>query len=128
MDDLPFIPPDFTILAVVPVNRIFLVAFLPAGRKFYPFLVLVKVIDLAALEKSFPTLVHCPHGQHDMNMRVMSRWMRVMDGEINNHAFGNKLGVPLCGRRVFSCESSGQVVPMCWENVKLEFISRSFKY
>ena len=62
LDDLPFIPPDFTILAVVPVNRIFLVAFLPAGRKFYPFLVLVKVIDLAALEKSFPTLVHCPHG------------------------------------------------------------------
>jgi len=23
------------------------------------------------------------------------------------------LGVPLCGRRVFSCKSSGQVDPMC---------------
>ena len=25
------------------------------------------------------------------------------------------LGVPLCGRRVFSCKSSGQVDPMCRE-------------
>jgi len=26
------------------------------------------------------------------------------------------LGVPLCGRRVFSCKSSGQVDPMCeWQ-------------
>jgi len=25
------------------------------------------------------------------------------------------LGVPLCGRRVFSCKSSGQVDPMCVE-------------
>ena len=34
LDDLPFMPPDFTILLVVPVNRILLVAFPPAGRKF----------------------------------------------------------------------------------------------
>ncbi len=34
--------------------------------------------------------VHCPHGQHDMGVGV-SRRMCVMDGKINNHAFGNKL-------------------------------------
>lgn len=32
------------------------------------------------------------------------------------------LGMPLCERRIFSFESSGQVVPMCGESVKLEFI------
>jgi len=30
------------------------------------------------------------------------------------------LGMPLCERRIFSFESSGQVVPMCGESVKLE--------
>ena len=75
--------------AVVPVNRIFLVAFPPTGRKFYPFPVLVKVIDLAALGKPFSMLVHCPHSQHDMGVRVSVPF--VMDGKIHAHSFGNKL-------------------------------------
>ena len=84
-------PPDFTILLVVPVHRILLVAFPPAGQKFYPFPVLVKVINLPALWKPFPMLVHCPHSQQDMSMGIVSLRMGVMDGKINNHAFGNKL-------------------------------------
>ena len=51
LDDLPFMPPDFAILLVVPIHRILLVAFPSAGRKFYPFPVFVKVINLAALGK-----------------------------------------------------------------------------
>ena len=47
LDDLPFMPPDFAILLVVPIHRILLVAFPSAGRKFYPFPVFVKVINLA---------------------------------------------------------------------------------
>ena len=35
LDDLPFMPPDFAILLVVPIHRILLVAFPSAGRKFY---------------------------------------------------------------------------------------------
>ena len=35
-------------------------------------------------------LVHCPHGQHHMTVGIVSRWLGVMDGKINNHAFGNK--------------------------------------
>ena len=89
LDDLPFMPPDFTILAVVPVNRIFLVTFPSAGRKFYPFPVLVKVINLAALGKPFPMFIHCPHSQHDMSVRVSVPF--VMDGKIHAHSFGNKL-------------------------------------
>ncbi len=54
LDDLPFMPPDFAILLVVPIHRILLVAFPSAGRKFYPFPVFVKVINLAALGKPFP--------------------------------------------------------------------------
>jgi len=91
LDDLPFMPPDFTILLVVPVHRIFLVAFQPAGWQFYPFPVLIKVINLAAFGKPFPMFVHCPHGQQDMGVGIMSRRMGVMDSKISNHAFGNKL-------------------------------------
>ena len=89
LDDLPFMPPDFAILLVVPIHRILLVAFPSAGRKFYPFPVFVKVINLAALGKPFPTLIHCPHGQHDMGVWVSVPF--VMDGKIHAHSFGNKL-------------------------------------
>ena len=91
LDDLPFMPPDFTILLVVPVNRILLVAFPSAGRKFDPFPILVKVINLAALGKPFPMFVHCPHSEQDMGVGIVSRRMGVMDCKISNHAFGNKL-------------------------------------
>jgi len=89
LDDLPFMPPDFTILLVVPVNRILLVAFPPAGRKFYPFPAFIKVINLAALGEPFPMFVHRPHGQHDMSVRVSVPF--VMNGKIHAHSFGNKL-------------------------------------
>ena len=91
LDDLPFMPPDFAILLIILVNCILLVAFPPAGRKFHPFPILVKVINLAALGKPFPMFVHCPHGQQDMGVGVVSWRMGVMDGKINNHTFGNKL-------------------------------------
>ena len=91
LDDLPFMPPDFAILLVVPIHRILLVAFPSAGRKFYPFPVFVKVINLAALGKPFSMFVHCPHSEHDMGVGIVSRRMGVMDCKISNHAFGNKL-------------------------------------
>ena len=91
LDDLPFMPPDFAILLVVPIHRILLVAFPSAGRKFYPFPVFVKVINLAALGKPFSMFVHCPHSQQDMGVGIVSRRMGVMDCKISNHAFGNKL-------------------------------------
>ena len=87
LDDLPFMPPNFTILLVVPVNRIFFMAFPPAGRQLYPFPILVKVINLAALGKPFPLFVHCPHSQQDMGVGIVSRRMGVMDGKVSNHAF-----------------------------------------
>ena len=91
LDDLPFMPPDFAILLVVPIHRILLVAFPSAGRKFYPFPVFVKVINLAALGKPFSMFVHCSHSEQDMGVGIVSRRMGVMDGKISNHAFGNKL-------------------------------------
>ena len=91
LDYFPFMPPDFTIFLVVPVNRILFMAFPPAGRQLYPFPILVKVINLAALGKPFPMFVHCPHSQQDMGVGIVSRRMGVMDGKVSNHAFGNKL-------------------------------------
>ena len=124
LDDLPFMPPDFTILAVVPVNRIFLVTFPSAGRKFYPFPVLVKVINLAALGKPFPMFIHCPHSQHDMSVRVSVPF--VMDGKIHAHSFGNKLliaeipdkGGVLVGRYL---SGDGKHPPPCKLGVPLFF-------
>ena len=49
-----------------------LVAFPPAGWQLYPFPVLVKVINLAALGKPFPMFVHCPHSEQDMGVRIVS--------------------------------------------------------
>ena len=91
LDDLPFMPPNFTILLIVPINRILLVAFPPTRWQLYPFPIFVKVINLVALGKPFPMFVHCPHRQQDMGVGIVSRRMGVMDGKINNHAFGNKL-------------------------------------
>ena len=48
---------------------------------------MVQRVNLAALGKPFPMFVHCPHGQHDMGVGIVSRRMGVMDGKINNHAF-----------------------------------------
>ena len=61
------------------------------GWQLYPFPILIKVINLAALGKPFPMFVHCPHSEQDMGVGIMSRRMGVMDGKISNHAFGNKL-------------------------------------
>ena len=51
----------------------------------------IKVINLAAFGKPFPMFVHCPHGQQDMGVGIVSRRMGVMDGKVNDHALGNKL-------------------------------------
>ena len=71
--------------------HILLVAFPSAGRKFDPFPILVKVINLAALGKPFPMLIHCPHSQQDMGVGIVSRRIGGMNCKISNHAFGNKL-------------------------------------
>ena len=55
------------------------------------FSIFVKVINLTALGKPFPMFVHCPHSEQDMGVGIMSRRIGVVDGKVNNHAFGNKL-------------------------------------
>ena len=55
------------------------------------FPVFFKVLNLAALGKPFPMFVHCPHSEQDMGVWIMSRRIGVMDGKVNDHAFGNKL-------------------------------------
>ena len=124
LDDLPFMPPDFAILLVVLVHRILLVAFPPAGWQLYPFPVLVKVINLAALGKPFPMFVHCPHSEQDMGVWVSVPF--VMDGKIHAHSFGNKLlaaeipykGGVLVGRYL---SGDGKHPPPCKLGVPLFF-------
>ena len=35
--------------------------------------------------------VYCPHSEQDMGVGIVSRRMGVVDGKVNDHAFGNKL-------------------------------------
>ena len=58
----PSLPPDFTILLVVPVHGVLLVAFPPAGREPDALAVFVKVINLAGFREKFAGFVHRPHG------------------------------------------------------------------
>ena len=77
-------------ILLVPVNSVLLMAFPVPGWKSDALAILVKVINFSGFGKPFPMLVHCPHGQHHMTMRIVSRWLGVVDGKINNHTFGNK--------------------------------------
>ena len=84
----PALPPDLSVLLVVPVHGILLVAFPAPGREPDTLAVLVKVINLPALGKPFPVFVHCPDGQQDVGMGIPVPF--VVNGKIGNHAFGNK--------------------------------------
>ena len=84
----PALPPDLSVLLVVPVHGILLVAFPAPGREPDTLAVLVKVINLPALGKPFPGFVHCPDGQQDVGMGIPVPL--VVNGKIGNHAFGNK--------------------------------------
>ena len=84
----PSLPPDFSVLLVVPVYSVLFVAFPPAGREPDSFTVPVKVVYLATLGKPFSFCVYCPHGEQDMGVGVPVAL--VVDGIVGNHAFGNK--------------------------------------
>ena len=82
--------PLLPMILLVPVNSVLLMAFPVPGWKPDALAVLVKVINFSGFGKPFSMPVHCPHGQHHMTMGIVSRWLGVMDGKINNHAFANK--------------------------------------
>ena len=84
----PALPPDLSVLLVVPVHGILLVAFPAPGREPDTLAVLVKVINLPALGKPFSGFVHCPHGQQNVGVGIPVPL--VVNGKIGNHAFGNK--------------------------------------
>ena len=82
--------PLLPMILLVPVNSVILMAFPVPRWKSDTLAILVKVINLSGFWNSFSMLVHCPHGQYHMTMGIVSRWVGVMYGKINNHALGNK--------------------------------------
>ena len=88
-DDFPAVPPYLGILLVVPVYCVFLVAFPVAGWKLDALSVFVKVVNLAGFREQLAVFIHCPDCQQ--NVGVWVPIALVMDGEVSNHAFGNKL-------------------------------------
>jgi len=88
-DGLPAVPPDFSILLVVPVHGIFLVALPVPGRKLDALTVLVKVVHFSGFRKPFAVFIHCPEGQQNVGVWVAISF--VVNGKVGYHAFGNKL-------------------------------------
>ena len=84
-------PPFLGVVLLVPVNGILLVAFPSAGGELDAFAVPVKVVNLAALGHPLSVFVNGSHGQHDMAVRIVSRWVRVVYRKVTAHSFGNKL-------------------------------------
>ena len=66
-------------------------AFPVTRRQTDSFTVFIQVIHLSALGEPLALFVHGPHGQHYMAVNIVSGWIRVMDGEVGDHPFGNKL-------------------------------------
>ena len=88
-DGFPAMPPDLGVLLVVPVHRVFLVTLPVPGWKPDAFAVLVKVVYLSGFREPLAMFVHCPNRQQ--NVGVWVPIALVVDGEVSNHAFGNKL-------------------------------------
>ena len=91
LNNFPAMPPFLGMILFVPVNGIFLMAFPSAGGELDAFAILVKVINLSALGKPLSVFVNSSHGQHDVTMGIVSRWIWVMDCKITAHTFGHKM-------------------------------------
>ena len=88
-NDFPAMPPDLRFALLVPIDGVFLVAFPITGRETNTVSVFIKVINLSALRKPFPVLIHGTHGQHDM--RVWVSVTLVVNGKVHTHPLGNEM-------------------------------------
>jgi len=91
LNNFPAMPPFLGMILFVPVNGIFLMAFPSAGGELDTLAVLVKVINLSALRQPLSIFINGSHGQHEMTVRIVSRWVGVMDCEITTHSLRNKM-------------------------------------
>ena len=66
-------------------------AFPVAGWELDALSVFVKVVNLAGFREPLAVFIHCPERQQNVGVRVPIAF--VMDGEVSNHALGNKLFV-----------------------------------
>ena len=88
-DGFPTMPPDLGVLLVVPVHRVFLMAFPVAGWELDALTVFIKVVHLSGFREPLAVFIHCPDGQQ--NVGVWVAIALVVDGKVGNHALGNEL-------------------------------------
>ena len=69
-DGLPAMPPDLSVLLVVPVHGVLLVALPVPRRELDALTVLVEVVDLSGFWKPLAVFVHCPDGQQNVGVWV----------------------------------------------------------
>ena len=85
----PAMPPDLSVLLVVPVHGVFLVALPVPRREPDALAVLVKVVHLSGFREPLAVFIHCPERQQNVGMWVSIAL--VVDGKVSDHPFGNKL-------------------------------------
>ena len=88
-DGFPAMPPDLSVLLVVPVHGVFLMALPVAGGEPDALAVFIKVVYLSGFWKPLAVFVHCPECQQ--NVGVWVSIALVVDGKVSDHPFGNKL-------------------------------------
>ena len=84
----PILPPDFAVLALVPIDGIDLDALPASVRRADAVSVFVKRVDVLRFGQPLPVFVHCAKRQHDVNVRVSVAFVVIK--EIADHAFVHK--------------------------------------
>ena len=84
----PILPPDFAVLALVPIDGIHLDALPASVRCADAVSVFVKRVDILRFGQPLPVFVHCAKRQHDVNMRVAVAFVVIK--EIADHALVHK--------------------------------------
>jgi len=91
LNNFPTMSPFLGMILFVPVNGIFLMTFPSAGGELDTLAVFVKVINLSALRQPLSIFINGSHGQHEVAMGIVSRWVGVMDCKITTHSLRNKM-------------------------------------
>jgi len=84
----PILPPDFAVLALVPIDGIDLDTLPASVRRADAVSVFVERVDILRFGQPLAVFVHCAKRQHDVNMRVAVAL--VVIEEIADHALVHK--------------------------------------
>ena len=88
---LPSLSPLFGIVSVVPVGDKDFSELPFSVRIFDTVTVVIKLIFTSGLRKPFSVFIQRSHCEHNVRMRIVTFGIRIVDCDICDHTFGDKL-------------------------------------